>query len=73
VKLARRFNPQVAATLEGYSDEEVWSRIAVMRRSDDQEDVISDEGPGKSGRRRRNRAKKSEKNGAISARLNRAT
>jgi hypothetical protein len=38
VKLARRFNPQVAATLEGYPDEEVWSRIAVMRRSDDQED-----------------------------------
>jgi hypothetical protein len=38
VKLARRFNPQVAATLEGYSDEEVWSRIAVMRPSDDQGD-----------------------------------
>ena len=38
VKLARRFNPQVAATLEGYADEEVWSRIAVMRGSDDQED-----------------------------------
>jgi hypothetical protein len=38
VKLARRFNPQVAATLEGYADEEVWSRIAMMRGSDDQED-----------------------------------
>jgi hypothetical protein len=38
VKLARRFNPQVAATLEGYPDDEVWSRIAVMRRSDGQED-----------------------------------
>jgi hypothetical protein len=30
-------------------------------------EVISDEGPGKSGRRPGNRAKKSEKNGAISA------
>jgi hypothetical protein len=38
VKLARRFNPQVAATLEGYPDDDVWSRIAVMRGSDDQED-----------------------------------
>ena len=38
VKLARRFNPQVAATLEGYPDDEVWSRIALMRRSDDRED-----------------------------------
>jgi hypothetical protein len=38
VRLARRFNPQVAATLEGYADDEVWSRIAVMGRSDDQED-----------------------------------
>jgi hypothetical protein len=38
VKLGRRFNPQVAATLEGYSDEEIWSRIAVMRPSDDQQD-----------------------------------
>ncbi|MGA8158317.1 MAG: hypothetical protein WB822_19365, partial [Rhodoplanes sp.] len=38
VKLARRFNPQVAPTLEGYADDEVWSRIAAMGRSDDQED-----------------------------------
>lgn len=38
VKLARRFNPQIAATLEGYPDDEVWSRIAVMRHSDDQVD-----------------------------------
>jgi hypothetical protein len=38
IKLARRFNPQVAATLEGYSDEDVWSRIAIMRSSHDQED-----------------------------------
>jgi len=38
VTLARRFNPQVAATLEGYPDEEVWSRIALMRHSDDQQD-----------------------------------
>jgi len=38
VNLARRFNPQAAATLEGYPDEEVWSRIAIMRRSDVQED-----------------------------------
>src|SRR5262249_21268558 len=36
VKLARRFNPQVAATLEGYQDDEVWSRIVAMRHSDDQ-------------------------------------
>jgi hypothetical protein len=38
VALARRFNPQVAATLEGYSDAEVWSRISTMRHSDDQEE-----------------------------------
>jgi hypothetical protein len=38
VALARRFNPQVAATLEGYSDADVWSRISTMRHSDDQEE-----------------------------------
>ncbi len=38
VKLARRFNPHVAATLEGYPDEEVWSRIAFMQSSHDQGD-----------------------------------
>jgi hypothetical protein len=38
VALARRFNPQVTATVEGYSDDEVWSQVAVMRRSDDQQD-----------------------------------
>jgi hypothetical protein len=37
VRLARRFNPQVAATLEGYPDEEVWARIAIMGGSDGQE------------------------------------
>lgn len=36
--LARRFNPQVAATLEGYTDEEVWSRIVAMQNSDGNED-----------------------------------
>ena len=38
VKQARRFNPQVAATLEGYPDDEVWARIAVMQRADGQQD-----------------------------------
>jgi hypothetical protein len=38
VALARRFNPQVAATLDGYSDAEVWSRISAMRHSDDREE-----------------------------------
>ncbi len=39
VKQARRFNPQVAATLDGYPDEEVWTRIAVMQQqSDGQQD-----------------------------------
>jgi hypothetical protein len=37
VRLARRFNPQVAATLEGYPDEDVWSRIEVMRQTDGQQ------------------------------------
>jgi hypothetical protein len=45
--------------------EEAW-RIPGLTRQMFRE-VISDEGPGKSGRRRGNRAKKSEKNGAISA------
>jgi hypothetical protein len=39
VKQARCFNPQVAATLDGYPDEEVWARIAVMQQqSDGQQD-----------------------------------
>ncbi|HEX5959004.1 MAG TPA: DUF1998 domain-containing protein [Hyphomicrobiaceae bacterium] len=38
VKQARQFNPQVEATLEGYSDEEVWSRIVTMQGSEGQVD-----------------------------------
>ncbi|MET3892701.1 hypothetical protein ABIE41_003777 [Bosea sp. OAE506] len=33
VKQARRFNSRIAATLEGYPDEDVWARIAAMRSS----------------------------------------
>jgi hypothetical protein len=38
VSQARLLNPQVEATLQGYSDEEVWSRIVVMRGSEGQID-----------------------------------
>jgi hypothetical protein len=31
VRNARRFNPQVAATLEGYSDNDVWTRVSVLK------------------------------------------
>lgn len=33
VKQARRFNSRIAATLEGYLDDDVWMRIATMRSS----------------------------------------
>ncbi|MBV9430779.1 MAG: DUF1998 domain-containing protein, partial [Hyphomicrobiales bacterium] len=38
VKQARRFNPNVAATLEGYTDEQVWERVASMKRPGSQKD-----------------------------------
>ena len=31
IAFAKRFNPNVAATLEGYSDEEIWSRVSALR------------------------------------------
>ena len=42
VKLARRFNPQVAATLEGHSDNDVWARIAAMRSANSKNDQAED-------------------------------
>ena len=38
VSLARRFNPQVAATLEGYADEEVWARVSVLHNATGQQE-----------------------------------
>ena len=38
VRLARRFAPQVRATLEGYSDDAVWSRISVLHNTHNERD-----------------------------------
>ncbi len=38
VKQARRFNSRIAATLDGYADEEVWARIASMRNAHERGD-----------------------------------
>jgi hypothetical protein len=40
VKLARRFNPQVNATLEGYPDDEVWQRILAIKQFGEQGDEV---------------------------------
>jgi hypothetical protein len=33
IALAKRFNPNVAATLEGYSEDQVWARVSALRNA----------------------------------------